>query len=373
MSEMRDPYEDQLSAARFRAELDVLRQAVQSVCEDMYLHILGTGCVDDSPVACWCRDLTLALNGRSELSISSSKLFKKLGGDMFSEQMEKLKDDAEGIWPRTDKSIEDDITASIWVREHGGVEIVKEQCKFSDDAASWIRKLCKYEDDEVVNIDAAMYAIERRLMPPGMEWPRFEDNGEMVTDENCPDDAMGVFFALDGSCWAPMYNIPDNAVGMCDRVKRPNPDPIGADGLPIHEGDHGYWMDQPGVEIVVTHVDPNECAQLTVSDVHGRGNIISADEFTHAKPVIGADWLPIKRGETVYGIGRSRHEFIVLEPHDINLDAGKRFSVKCFDVDDNEVYWCDPKLLSHAKHGPTDSRKRTKKDAGEGMRCKDGD
>lgn len=58
----------------------------------------------------------------------------------------------------------EDRVISEWVRERGGIEIVKEQCKFSDDAASWIRRLCEYEDDEVVDIDAAMYAIDRCRM-----------------------------------------------------------------------------------------------------------------------------------------------------------------------------------------------------------------
>lgn len=53
----------------------------------------------------------------------------------------------------------------------------------------------------------------------------------------------------------------------------------------------------------------------------------------------------LAQGDLVRGTGRSRHTFVVLDPANVSEDVGGRFSVKCFDLDDLEVCWCDPALL----------------------------
>ncbi len=81
-----------------------------------------------------------------------------------------------------------------------------------------------------------------------------------------------------------------------------------------------------------------------------------------APKAIAADNEPLEVGQTVWGIGRSRHEFEVLDPNDTNPEVGERFSVKCLDRDDDEVCWCDPRLLTHAKPEPPDSWERVEED-----------
>lgn len=72
-------------------------------------------------------------------------------------------------------------------------------------------------------------AIEQRIMPSGMMWPRFED-GEPVTsgdiidqNEYCEADANFVVLALDGSCYELLSDYDGELHEAGERIKRPEP------------------------------------------------------------------------------------------------------------------------------------------------------
>lgn len=65
--------------------------------------------------------------------------------------------------------------------------------------------------------------------------------------------------------------------------------------------------------------------------------------------VLDADGVPIEKGDTVHGIGRSQHEFKVLDPRHVDDELGDVFSVKCYDMDDKEECHCRPDLLTHKR------------------------
>jgi len=101
-----------------------------------------------------------------------------------------------------------------------------------------------------------MVELDKRLMPPGMEWPRFDD-GDKITWNNSPDHTAAICLALDGSCYAMHYNMPDDE-RMCiyeasERVKCPVTEVLGADGNPIKVGETVY--DGTGNRRVVVEVD----------------------------------------------------------------------------------------------------------------------
>lgn len=81
-----------------------------------------------------------------------------------------------------------------------------------------------------------------------------------------------------------------------------------------------------------------------------------------APEVLDADGVEIKVGDTVYGVGRSQHSFDVIDPHHIDPEVGEAFSVRCYDRDEHEECHCKPKLLAHTR---PDSWERLEKDAGE--------
>lgn len=78
--------------------------------------------------------------------------------------------------------------------------------------------------------------------------------------------------------------------------------------------------------------------------------------------VLDADGVEIKVGDTVYGIGRTKHQFEVIDPHHIDPEVGEVFSVWCYDRDDREECHCKPKLLTHTR---PDSWERLEEDAGD--------
>lgn len=79
-----------------------------------------------------------------------------------------------------------------------------------------------------------------------------------------------------------------------------------------------------------------------------------------APKVLDADGVEIKVGDTVYGIGRTEHQFEVIDPHHIDPEVGEAFSVRCYDSDEHEECHCKPKLLTHTR---PDSWERLEEDA----------
>lgn len=161
-------------------------------------------------------------------------------------------------------------------------------------------------------VEAELNALKARALPEGMEWPCYED-GE-------PVELGGEF-----ECWR----------GETHAVS----------SVTIREG----------------------FSTLNGSQPHSF--VVSDGPFTaHGKrvkrPVLDADGVPIKKGDTVWRVGRYRREFEVLDPNDADHEVGERFSVKCLDRGDGEVCWCDPRLLTHTKPKPPDSWERIEEDKG---------
>lgn len=148
--------------------------------------------------------------------------------------------------------------------------------------------------------DAILAELDKRLMPPGMEWPRFED-GERVDigDEfawagnayECDAVKLGDGFALHCD------EAPSSWYGysFTDRVKRPDPEVLGADGEPIKVGET-VWdstsPNDPTSSTVWRHGGPLKV--LRRNDVRA-GNVICendqgipldclAADLTHAAP-----------------------------------------------------------------------------------------
>lgn len=223
----------------------------------------------------------------------------------------------------------DDRKIAEWVREQGGIGILelheeafKELKCERDRYKACARLLDKVysiinpdESDErpfekgdtvISSFKKIREELNKRLMPSGMEWMKIE--GE-------PMDTTAI------------YEV---------------------DGEPVKIWSIGYYGNKDVQEVEVEYID-------------GSGNIDSVDprEINRPKqyPIcydIGADGLPINDGETVYGIG-SKHEFKVIDTKNNVPYFGERFSIKCFDKDNNEVCWCDPKMLTHTKPEPPDS------------------
>lgn len=193
----------------------------------------------------------------------------------------------------------DDHEIAEWVREHGGIELVKNRDEFATDMLAWFRRVSGIPEDENMVVDDAMSGIESRLMPPGMDWPRFEDGkqvkiGDMVELNEMVAKVCGVFiskrgYVLHGESGEKIgsdarFDYPNFA-----RAKRPKQDPIGADGLPIKKGDGvsalvgGKYM-----RFTVLDVAPERfCGDAYVlCGYEGKqeSTLFAPHELTHTKP-----------------------------------------------------------------------------------------
>lgn len=276
-----------------------------------------------------------------------------------------------------------------WVREQGGIELLKlhEETFMNLSSERYRYKGCARMLDKVYQTVSPEHTEERpfesreapisgfkvireeldkRLMPPGMEWPRFEDGKKVcIGDEFMGKDGKTYtvkevqftgkcFFLYDYCDHKPQFN---GFYG--ERVKRPKRDSIGADGLPIKKGETVWHKDGRGPWTVeVVHADTDQVTCLEKINVSGTYPPLM---LTHTKPAIGADGLPIKSGETVYhykcGARYTVGEPAEIEIFDISSDG---FYVT---TDDGFRFKIGAKYLTHTKPELPDSWGRLEGDS----------
>lgn len=207
----------------------------------------------------------------------------------------------------------------FWGAEKGGVSI----CRALESLADMVeRELLLVELCGLLGIapmgltDVSRQELARefgkRVMPEGMEWPRFE-GGEPVR----PGSEFGygtrldalevtsILFTSEGCFIEPDYSweCDDYAlmVKQGQRVKRPAPKVFDADGVEIHVGDTVCGTrDMEPMRVVDT--DSRECGFKRIKcEKEGDGFFFyCADELTHKLPVLAADGRPLREGDTVY-------------------------------------------------------------------------
>ena len=220
---LHDPFQDQVDCARFRAERDMLAQAMERVADDIEQTFLGFEGAEDAPAMRWAREFRAALGSLHAPARDTTM-------------------SARDLLPEEERE------AIAWVREHGGLDAVKRRWEclsyyadpvpracmerrlasrqrqideshaalrrrnqriallaseinrahnenrmeflrragnytaFADEVCKRLAPQLRYMEGCSKNVmDAALDALDRRLMPDGMEWlveawPRFEDD-----------------------------------------------------------------------------------------------------------------------------------------------------------------------------------------------------
>lgn len=133
-----------------------------------------------------------------------------------------------------------------------------------------------------------------RELPEGIEWPRFE-GGELVKvgDEvEFKGETMRVCLAtLDADGWAlwcSREGIDGRLSGSYgERVKRPAPEVLAADGAPIEVGDTVYFVDGDARPLTVERIDANG-GEPTVDLVYAgqilRWHSANPERLAHERP-----------------------------------------------------------------------------------------
>lgn len=162
--------------------------------------------------------------------------------------------------------------------------------------------------------------------------------------------------------WAKANGWPDFRDGedfgtWLDRCAIPRP--RFEDGEPVHIGDkaeHPYTGETCTIDCINTF-DGSYCLGFVEES---SASLLDRERVKRPDPeVLGADGLPLDEDDTVYGMGREQHRYTVQVPYSINEVIGQRFCVQCYDHDEGNITWCDPSMLTHT---PPDTLERLRDD-----------
>ena len=278
--------------------------------------------------------------------------------------------------------------AIAWVREHGGMVAVKRHWS-GRVALSHVRNMaerhkakvarmqshiehvqgvCKTRAHRIVELNKAIADMRPRLMPEGMEWPRFEDNEPVrVGDEFMGKDGktytvkqvqlIGKFYALYDFCDA----RPQFVASYGERVKRPAPKVLDADGAEIRVGDTVWTIkDARELEVIGLYTEQSSCPVKVKEHKNGAYIFsgIDPDQITHRAPVLAADGKPLCVGETVWSIFAGIEG--VIERVDYERKGGEACACVRF-ADIESLNWVRPAALTHEQ---PDSLDRLAEDIG---------
>ena len=291
MSDMHDPYEDQLAAARYKAELDHTRQLLAGLMKSM-------DDLDDENehLRDMLNDVAWKLGIGHEVHYFSNDNYaechKRVLDEICKLSVPTSYDVAQVTTSAYDLLPEEDRDTIAWVREQGGLE-----------------------------------EVQKRLMPEVMEWPRFEDNepvafGDYAEIGDCigPIVSVTIHSADNTSLEKPAYDLAVLRSGFVNhspiepfsvRVKRPKV--LAADGEPLcaretvwgTKGGSYHLTSVHDGEVFARHVGGSFGAEVESAGGSGLYRL-RADKLTHQRPVLDAKGVPIHEGETVYANGNAR-------------------------------------------------------------------
>lgn len=165
-------------------------------------------------------------------------------------------------------------------------------------------------EDAVLDFRLSLKWVFARLklneLPEGVEWPRYEDGSPvMFGDETDMTEAVeSVTFEAGGMTLIGDKNG-DFAIEHGERVKRPQV--LAADGEPLEVGQTVYDT-MHGEELTVVGLNERpESGHLVRCD---NGIFYTTERITHQRPVLDADGVPIKVGDTVWHANTGEELFV---------------------------------------------------------------
>ena len=292
---------------------------------------------------------------------------------------------------------QEDRDAIAWVRDQGGLDAVKRrweclsyyadpvprsyaerriaarQRQIDESHAALRRRNARIveleqECDElremVRSLNALTDEMEKRLMPEGMEWPRFED-GEPVHIgdvfgygvKQTSHDVTSILFNSEGCFIEPDYSWEGGDYELMvkhgERVKRPTPKVLDAGGVEVELGDDLYSV-EGGLKFHVSHIDRIN-GKIATDAMFSLDKWADPAMFTHRAPVLAADGKPLREGEHVWHV-ETGTELVVKELP----KHGEYQAVVVFAPPASHLTSFDPDQLTHER---PDSFEQMEKDA----------
>ena len=260
--------------ARFKAERDALAQRMEEIASEIDRTLSGVEGIEDAPALRWMRGLREAL------------------GSLHS--------------PRIGY---EDIEAARWVREHGGLEHLKNSLSAFEMFAEGVEidmGLELYGESPKERCVALRNEVRSRLMPEGMEWPRYEDGGPVMFGD-CVENRRGtctvnsIRFYIGGG--VTVYGEDSGAQFvvvtepvMRESIKRAKHQVLAADDKPLRERETVWGVDSGTrytVEKITDELIPIKCRSEMGSTVS-----LHPSQLTHERP---DSWQLIERDATSYG------------------------------------------------------------------------
>lgn len=176
---------------------------------------------------------------------------------------------------------------------------------------------CKHEKTCRDCIAKMMTAIADRIdaeraLPEGVEWPRFEDGGLVRIGDELEFEGKtmlvcdATFYADGWALWCDREDMSGRLHGSYgERVKRPAPKVLDADGVPIKVGDVVYFVDGDARPLTVERIDANggePAVDLVYAGQILRWYSVNPEKLTHERPDSWRLWgedldMAVKVGE----------------------------------------------------------------------------
>lgn len=327
--------------ARFKAERDALAQRMEEIASEIDRTLSGVEGIEDAPAMRWMRGLREALGSlhsprTSYEDIESAKWVREHGGlervnlerdqlyGVLRETCDLLDVSYFGVWTTDAQSIwrkfdwyKARLGESV-PRSYAKRRIASRQRQIDESHAALRRRNARIaeleqECDElremVRSLNALTDEMEKRLMPEGMEWmveawPRFEDDapvrfGDMALIDGAADMVEAVQLWVHGK--PVIYGDGGSQqLEKGERIKRPAPKVLDADGVEVEIGDDLYSV-EGSLKFHVSHVD-------RINGMIATDAMFSLDKwadpamYTHRAPVLAADGKPPREGETVWSV-----------------------------------------------------------------------
>lgn len=202
---------------------------------------------------------------------------------------------------------------------------------------------------EIQGLRAEMEAMRPRLMPVGMQWPRDAKGVPIVRGDTVWANGNG---HGDGRAWhvrrvSPGLCYPVEAVDAKGEKRdlkahwltheRPAPKVLDADGVECSVGDAVWWVHNKTGNFRIIRIEQDgKCAIHDDDADEPCGMTVPPIELTHKRPVLDADGVEIRKGDTVYQMGC---KYRVSHLH------GANDYVRI--VYENSGRWVDMKTLTH--------------------------
>ena len=210
-----------------------------------------------------------------------------------------------------------------------------------------MRHVGEYEDDVLTFVEAygGLEEVKEHMIPEGFRWPLFEDNEPVGLGDHWHEDGFdesitridSIEFAEDGVRFENEYA--DTFYRYGERVKRPAPKVLDADGVEIRVGDEVWATNGHGPFEVTRIVNADRLRVICDDEKNGHLNVFP-ESITHRAPVLAADGKPLREGDTVY-----------------MLDDDRPYTLKRFDGDHVYInaggssfdFWTFPRKLTNER------------------------